>query len=439
MKINKNITLNSQHFTSITDDTQIALADSQSLFLKTKMNEKYHHQIEHLPSITAQDLSSFFTLNPKLIGITGTNGKTTTSALIAHSLQTLGFKVALLGTRGFFINSNQITPKGLTTPTLLELYAMIEKAQDCDFFVMEVSSHAIIQERIAGLSFTLKAISNITSDHLDFHKTLQEYIRVKNSFFKQDCLEVINSDDCNIIQTPTSITYSLNHHAQFYAKNLLYTPTIKADIFHQNQFSPLSLAMCGRHNLYNAICAIATLSSLTQLPLQAITESLKDFQGVEGRMQIISHSPLIIVDFAHTHDGMEKILESFKGQKISVVFGAGGDRDPTKRPKMGKVAEQYAQKLYITSDNPRTEDPQSIIDEILQGISDTTKIRSTCIDRAKSIQQAIIELQNDEVLFVLGKGDETYQIIGEEKIHFDDRETILSMLESQKDFKKEYQ
>lgn len=429
MKIEKHITFNNQEFSSLTDDSITASEDLGSLFVKTTMNQKYHDSIAHLPYIEEKDLPTYFEISPKLIGITGTNGKTTTAALMAHSLQNLGYQVALLGTRGFFINGERKRPKGLTTPTILELYSLIEEAKECDYFVMEVSSHAIVQNRILGLDFALKALSNITRDHLDFHKDIQEYIQVKNSFFAGEGLHIINADESNA-QVESKITYSLNDKADFYALSYQTSPSITATICSKNQKEDLHLGMCGKHNLYNALCSIASIASLTSHSLKEIVESLSDFGGVEGRMEIISHSPLIIVDFAHTDDGMEKILESFADKKIAVLFGAGGDRDKTKRPKMGEVAQRYAQKIYITSDNPRSENPQSIITEILQGITQESKVKSINPIREQAIERAIRELEDDEILFVLGKGDETYQIIGHQKIHFDDREVIADVLKS---------
>lgn len=431
MKVNKNFIYEGHSYTSLCDDSIQASEDLNSLFVRTTMNQKYHDSVAHLPSIDESELKNFFTLSPKIIAITGTNGKTTTAALIDHALRKLGYKVALLGTRGFFIDAERKQPKGLTTPTILELYSYIEEAKECDFFVMEVSSHAIVQNRILGLDFALKALTNITSDHLDFHKDLQEYRRVKNSFFDGTCLEVINADEPNAqIQAPY-LEYSLCKEADVYSLSYFSSPFIEANIIAQEEKGILKSPMCGKHNLYNLLCAITSIKTLTQHSLQEILESLQDFEGVEGRMQIVSKKPLIIVDFAHTHDGIEKILESFEGKKISVLFGAGGDRDKSKRPKMGEVVQRYAQKIYVTSDNPRSENPQDIILDILSGMKQDESIRSINPIREQAIEQAIREQEEDEILFVLGKGDETYQIIGHQKIHFDDREVIASVLKSQ--------
>lgn len=427
MKLSKTLFKDHQQFQFLSDDSR-DLDDPQCLLVKTTMNAQYFTGIQK-PFIDEHQLHQYFKLPSKIIGITGTNGKTTTAALIAHILLENHYKVALLGTRGFFINAQRCRAKGLTTPTILELYALLEEASDCDFFIMEVSSHAIVQNRIAGLRFDAKVLTNISSDHLDFHKTLKEYIRVKNSFFDQSSLEITNADENNAHIT-SSISYALQNKSDFYASSFCTTPLIQAQIHSPNQTAMLNLKMCGQHNLYNALAAIATIASTTPLSLQQITQSLETFQGVEGRMEIISSSPLIVVDFAHTHDGMEKVLSSFEGEKNIILFGAGGNRDKNKRPKMGAVAEKYAQKIYLTSDNPRNEDPNQIIQDIAQGICDQGKIVSINPDRLKSIQEAITHLKDDENLFILGKGDESYQIIQDQEIPFDDREIIRAVLES---------
>lgn len=432
MKVNKEITYKNRLYTSLCDDSMQALQDSDSLFVRTTMNQKYHESVAHLPSIDESELREFFDFSVKIIGITGTNGKTTTASIMDYSLRKLGYKVALLGTRGFFINGERKAPKGLTTPTILELYSRIDQARDCDFFVMEVSSHAIVQNRILGLDFALRALTNITSDHLDFHKNLQEYHQVKNSFLMGSGIRVVNIDDPNVNINVPYIGYSLSKNAHLYTLQFVSSPSIKAVLMSEGESVKLESLMCGKHNLYNLLCAIASIQALTHHTLDEIAKSLEGFGGVEGRMQIVSQEPLIIVDFAHTHDGIEKILESFRGKKISVLFGAGGDRDRSKRPKMGEVVQKYAQKIYITSDNPRSENPQDIIVDILSGMQQDQSIRAINPIREQAIEQAIREQEEDEILFVLGKGDETYQIIGHQKIYFDDREVIASVLKSRK-------
>ena len=433
MRLTKKLSYHNHDFSAITDDNRCA--DSQTLLVKTAQNAKYCDKIQS-PSIEAKDLPEIFALPKHIVGITGTNGKTTTAACIYSILLDLGYKVALLGTRGFFINGEEIKPKGLTTPPVLELYENFECAQDCDYFIMEVSSHAIAQERIAGVDFAFKILPHITSDHLDFHGNVEEYVRVKNSFFANDTLKLINADEKQAtynqqnalsygIESPANMNvraYSLKYGICAHIAWNESTPTTP-----QPQESTIHSNLYGKYNLYNLLCAVSACKILTNATLDEICEKLKHFGGVSGRMEIISQNPLVIVDFAHTHDGMKQIFEAFMHHKIVVLFGAGGDRDMSKRAKMGAVAQQYAQRIYLTSDNPRNENPDSIIAMILEGISERSK---TIIEsnRQKAIELALRDLASDEVLLVLGKGDETYQIIGEKKIPFDDREIIREML-----------
>lgn len=300
---------------------------------------------------------------------------------------------------------------------------------------MEVSSHAIVQNRIEGLHFDLRILTNITSDHLDYHKTLENYISVKNSFFSNPAdLKLINKDEPNahyILEK--AITYGIESPATLNAKAYSLQEGITAQIAYGKEEATMECTLFGKHNLYNALAAIGAVKLLENVPLNEICKRLENFGGVLGRMQVVHQTPLIIVDFAHTEDGMEKIFQSFLHRKIAVVFGAGGDRDKLKRPKMGLCAAKYAQKLYITSDNPRSEIPIQIMQEILSGIPQDLRNRREILleeSRAKAIRIAIQNLKNDEVLLILGKGDETYQIIGNKTLHFDDCEEVQKALES---------
>lgn len=415
---------------NLTDNTQEI--DKNSIFVKTALNEKY---AKNLPCkvIVPNELKNYLLPQPKIIGITGTNGKTTTASCIYSMLLTLGFKAALIGTRGVFINDAQVAPKGLTTPTLLELYHFINMAsqQQCDFVIMEVSSHGIAQKRIKGLEFALKILTNIQSDHLDFHKTMQNYIDTKNAFFADSGLKLINKDcDLARFNVENTYTYGIENVANLKVEAYSARPNIHSLIlwndFRTKKSEHISIesALTGKYNLYNIIAAIAAVRLvLPDLSLEQIAQSLGEFGGVEGRMQVVHRNPLVVVDFAHTAEGMQNVFEAFLGAKIVVVFGAGGNRDKTKRPKMGKIAEIYAQKIYITSDNPRNERAEDIIDEILGGITNKEKVIVEA-NRKNAIISALKDLQSDEILLILGKGDETYQIIGDKKIPFDDRQIV---------------
>ena len=428
----------------ITDDTRKICKDS--IFLITPQNEKFLNNLtSSIKTIHREDLSQYFNTNIKIIGITGTNGKTTISAAIYSMLLDMGYSVALLGTRGMFINDKKMKEKGLTTPSLLELYQNIDMAVECgcDYFIMEVSSHAIKQERIFGLEFHAKVLSNITSDHLDFHKTLDDYIQTKMDFLKSgNCPKIINFDDTHgsaLRFFPNVFGYGVENKSHFFVSAY----SLKDGIFarlnalrerfgnqkndEKYEESDINSSLFGMFNLYNLMAAILTIKVISNRDLSEICEFCANFGGVSGRMEVVSKKPLIIVDFAHTTDGMIKVFESFKDKNISVVFGAGGDRDSTKREKMGHCASLYADKIYITSDNPRSESPEKIIQEIAKGANNHQSLQ-LIVDRKEAIKLAISELPDDWVLLILGKGDENVQIFKDYEIHFSDKECVLELL-----------
>ncbi len=420
------------HFLS--DDSREILSSNNSnkFFVETTLNRRFSDEVRKngIAIISPNDLQKYLQNNVKIIGITGTNGKTTIASAMYSMLLSLGFKCALLGTRGFFVNDRQISPKGLTTPTLLELYYDIHIAslEGCKYFVMEVSSHAIVQNRIEGLDFSLKILSNITSDHLDFHKSIVEYERVKNSFFSDDTLKLINKDSPNAkYNLANSYTYGIENignlsPSAYSVKDCINAHIIWNDFRHKiTEQSMLESNLVGKYNLYNLLASIAGVKLVeSDISLESISKVLEEFGGVCGRMEVVHTKPLVVVDFAHTPDGMKNVFEAFLGRKIKVVFGAGGDRDKLKRPMMGKIAERYATKIYLTSDNPRNENAEAIIDDILGGISHKHKVIVES-NRKIAIELALKELCNDEILLILGKGDESYQIIGNRTIPFDDR------------------
>lgn len=425
------IEVDASEFKFISDNSKEC--DDRTAFLITKSSQKYVEDAERngaKVSVNPEDLKEFLNLNIKIVGVTGTNGKTTTSALIYSLLLDLGYRVAMLGTRGFFINDKLISKKTLTTPSLLELYSNIHLATEkkCDFFIMEVSSHAIAQERIEGLEFALKIHTNITQDHLDYHKSLQEYIAVKNSFFADESPKLINKDDKKIeFNFKNAYTYSLEVASVFkimaYSLNDGVSAVIKGydetETFHSNLY--------GLFNLYNLCAGISAVQILTKKPLKDICDEVDNFAGVSGRMEIINEEPLVIVDFAHTPDGMKQVFDSFKNRDITVVFGAGGDRDKSKRALMGKNAEIFAKKIILTNDNPRSEKPLDIIEDILNGIDKKDKVK-IIEDREEAIKFAIKNQNSSEIVLILGKGDEEYQIIGDKKIAFNDKIVVKKLL-----------
>ncbi len=419
-------------FGFITDDTKAI--NSESIFLLTAQNTKYFNLLETKPLyITPDELIKKWHLEDlKVVGVTGTNGKTSTTAGIYSFLLDLGYGCALLGTRGFYANEKCLEAKKMTTPSIFEIIndMRLAKENGCDFFVMEVSSHAIVQKRIEGLKFALKIHTNVTSDHLDYHKTVEEYRAVKSQFFDDETPKLLNKDEIEFITyNPVNAqSYGLDNPATFKVQAFSLKNGITAGINHLGEEVTFSSPMVGLFNLYNLMAGIGAVSMLTSAPLSKICEVVENFGGVAGRMEVVSSNPLIIVDFAHTDDGMLKVFESMKDHDIVTVFGAGGDRDKLKRPLMGAVASRFAKKIYVTSDNPRSEEPEVIIKEILAGIKDQTHTRAM-VDRAFAISEAMRELQSGEVLLILGKGDEDYQEIKGEKYHFDDREIVRKILE----------
>ena len=415
----------------LTDDT--TAINSETKFLLTAQNRKYFEKLEKKPnSITPLELITKWQLaNLKVVGVTGTNGKTTVTAAIYSFLLDLGENPALLGTRGFFVNEERIEEKSMTTPSILHILVAMKVAKEkgANYFIMEVSSHAIDQKRIEGLEFALKIHTNVTSDHLDYHGTVEEYRRVKSLFFADESPKLLNKDDIKNItyNFKGAQSYGVDEPSTFKVQAFSLQSGITAGIKHLNTEATFHSPMVGLFNLFNLMAAIGACTMLTGRNVSEICEVVSNFAGVAGRMEVVSQDPLVIVDFAHTDDGMIQVLDSMKDREIAVVFGAGGDRDQGKRPRMGAVAAKFAKKVYVTSDNPRSEAPEAILQDILVGIKEQSHTRAM-VDRAFAIQEALKELEEGEVLMILGKGDETSMEINGEKIHFDDREIVRALL-----------
>lgn len=418
-------------FQYITDDT--ADINGQTIFLKTAQNSKYYDRLDTQPqSITPSQLISIWGLDAiKVVGVTGTNGKTTVTAAIYSFLLDLGENPALQGTRGVFAKDNRIEDKSMTTPSILETLYNMKQTKDmgCSYFIMEVSSHAIEQKRIEGIRFALKVHTNVTSDHLDYHGTVEEYRRVKSLFFADDTPKLLNKDDIkNITYNPIKAqSYGVDEPATFKVQAFSLVHGITAGIKHLQEEATFHSPMVGLFNLFNLMAAVGSVVMLTGKKIDEVCEVVENFAGVAGRMEVVSREPLVIVDFAHTADGMYQVLDSIKDRDISVVFGAGGNRDKSKRPKMGAVAGRFAQKIYVTSDNPRDEIPEMILEDILVGLRGKDGVVATP-DRRLAIKMALDDLKSDEVLLILGKGDEDYQEIKGIKHHFDDREVAREFL-----------
>ena len=418
-------------FAFITDDTTALGEDT--LFLKTAQNTPYFEKLDPQPAyIEPKELIKLWGLDSmRVVGVTGTNGKTTVTAAIYSFLLDLGEKPALQGTRGLFAHEERIEEKSMTTPSILETLHNMKQTADmgCNYFIMEVSSHAIDQKRIEGITFALKVHTNVTSDHLDYHGTIEEYRRVKSLFFADDTMKLLNKDDIKHItyNWRNAFSYGVDEPATYKVQAFSLIDGITAGIKYMQEEVTFHSPMVGLFNLFNLMAAIGSVHLLTKRPLQEICDVVENFAGVAGRMEVVSTDPLVIVDFAHTDDGIHAVLESMKDRDISVVFGAGGNRDKAKRPRMGAVAGRYANKIYVTSDNPRDEVPEMILEDILVGLVGKENV-TACPDRRLAIKMALEALEPNEVLLILGKGDETYQEIKGEKYPFDDREVVRELL-----------
>ncbi|HEF9732285.1 TPA: UDP-N-acetylmuramoyl-L-alanyl-D-glutamate--2,6-diaminopimelate ligase [Campylobacter coli] len=369
--------------------------------------------------------------NIKIIGITGTNGKTTTAAAIYSILLDLGFKCGLCGTRGAFINDEQIDEKSLTTSPILKTleYLQLATQKKCDFFIMEVSSHALVQNRIEGLKFAAKIFTNITQDHLDFHGNFENYKAAKELFFTDESLKFINKDTLMIkFNVRNAFTYGIENPSLYQVKAYSLEDGISAIVALKDQSFHIDSPLLGLFNLYNLLAASACVNELVKPNLKDLEKAISGFGGVCGRVEQVAND--VIVDFAHTPDGIEKVLDTLKNKKLIVVFGAGGDRDKTKRPLMGKIVEHFAKIAIITSDNPRSEEPKDIMNEILSGFQNPDKALMI-EDRKEAINKALKLKEKDDLVVILGKGDENTQEIKGIKYPFSDKAVVNEILKNQ--------
>lgn len=376
----------------------------------------------------------------KLVGITGTNGKTTTVTLLHRLFRQHGCHVGLLSTIVNKIDEDEI-PATHTTPDAVSLNALLRRMVDagCQYAFMEVSSHSVVQHRIAGLTFAGGIFSNITHDHLDFHLTMANYIAAKKMFFDnmpKDAFALTNVDDRNgmvmVQNCPGRVhTYSLKKMADFRCK-------VVEDTFQGLQLEingkEVWTRLVGRFNAYN-LTAIYAAAVLCGIDSDEALRLLSSLEAAEGRFQYVSGKGVTaIVDYAHTPDALENVLETIndirrQNQLLYTVVGCGGDRDKTKRPEMAKIACQMSDKLVLTSDNPRTEDPESILDDMEAGLTDEQKVQAVRItDRRQAIKTAVMMAREGDIILVAGKGHEKYQDVNGVKHHFDDVEELQKML-----------
>ena len=372
----------------------------------------------------------------KLVGITGTNGKTTTATLLYDLVRAMGYKAGLISTVVYKIDGREVEATH-TTPDPVRLNVLMREMADagCEYCFMEVSSHAIVQERIRGLHFTGGIFSNITHDHLDYHKTFAEYIRAKKLFFDnlpKEAFALINIDDRNgrvMVQNTraTVKTLSLQSMADFRCKILETHPDgmeLRID------GREVWVHFLGRFNAYNLLCVYAA-ALLLGADREEVLQIMSTLHPVSGRFEFVraADGTTAIVDYAHTPDALEKVLQTVEeirrpGQQLFVLCGCGGDRDKTKRPEMAQIAVKYATTAILTSDNPRHEDPDAILDDMVAGLAPGDRYLRIA-DRAEAIRTAAMLAKPGDILLLAGKGHETYQIVGDVKNHFDDKEEAL--------------
>lgn len=377
----------------------------------------------------------------QLIGVTGTNGKTTVTTLLKSVLEQLtGAKVGLIGTIHNEIGDT-VLPTERTTPESYALQQLLRQMADagCNYVVMEVSSHAIALERIAGLHYAVGAFTNLTEDHLDFHKTMDDYAQTKAQLFERCDATVINLDDAyaeTMLQHAVGevCTTGVTHTAALTAQNIdLCADHVAFDVLHDGKRVPVYLEIPGGFTVYNALSVLGVTLQLG-LPLEKTAAALRNVGHVKGRVEVVptpGTDYTVLIDYAHTPDALENVLRSVRGYckgRLIAVFGCGGDRDPIKRPIMGKIGVENADLAVITSDNPRTEDPEAIISDILHGVQETQKPYVVIPDRREAIRWAMAHAQRDDIIVLAGKGHETYQIIGTEYRHLDEREEVATYL-----------
>ena len=375
-----------------------------------------------------------------IIGVTGTNGKTTTAYLTYQTLNKLGSKTAYIGTIGFYLPDEDFIELPNTTPNILDLYELFLTAKEhgCENVMMEVSSHALDQKRVQGITFKVAAFTNLTQDHLDYHKTMENYLAAKMLILKQlNGPMLINADD------PASTKWlEAYDKCQTYGFNAIdykiidYQDTengTQINFVHNGTDYSVETNLRSKFNVYNYLTALSIINNLG-FSVEDIVKVTPNIYPPKGRCEIIKvKDGEAVIDYAHTPDAVEKIIDAFsenKRARVITLIGCGGDRDPKKRPIMGNIATEKSDYVVFTSDNPRTEDPKKIMEDIIAGVhTDNYEIEP---DRRKAIKKALDLMNKDDVVLILGKGHEDYQILGHDKIHLDDSEEVKKYIESHK-------
>ena len=400
------------------------------------------------------DLAAIFYHNPSLelnlMGVTGTNGKTTVCHLVQKIFEQARKKCALIGTLGYKLSSkDDYLEAKHTTPQAPQMQETLQKILKSDVLnvITEVSSHALEQFRVKNCNFSGAIFTNLTQDHLDYHITMENYFNAKAKLFvglKKDNFAIINNDDkyakrlISLIDKEVDIiTYGIKNKSDVIAKNVEFmSDGVTFDCVYKDNIVNFKLHLNGMFSVYNCLAAIG-VGLANNIGLQVIKEALEGTRSVAGRFEIVRTNPMVIVDYAHTPDGLENILRAAreltpKNGNLICMFGCGGNRDCTKRPKMGKIAQQLCDKIVITSDNPRQEDPQQIITDILSGLT-LINPKTVFVESDRHLAIKLLKDISDvnDVLVLAGKGHEDYQILADKTIHFDDREEVNKIFEVQ--------
>lgn len=376
-----------------------------------------------------------------LIGVTGTNGKTSSTYLLKAILEEAGHTVGLIGTIRNLIGDREIAA-GHTTPDAYDLQDMFAQMADagCDYAVMEISSHALDQGRVEGCHFDAGIFTNLTQDHLDYHGTMEAYAAAKKRLFSLCDVAVLNKDDAwypvmSAALPCKAVTFSeKDNSADHVAHNITERPDgVTFDMVSPGAIGRVRLATPGRFSVYNALCAASCAYTLG-IPFETITQALSRAGIVKGRAEVVptGRDFTVVIDYAHTPDGLVNICNTLNACKVGrlvTVFGCGGDRDRTKRPKMGAAAAQLSDFVVVTSDNPRSEEPQAIIDDILPGVKEAGTPYIVIPNRVEAIRWAVTNAESGDTVLLAGKGHETYQILKEGTIHLDEREVVAEALE----------
>ena len=375
-----------------------------------------------------------------MLAVTGTNGKTSVTYMVKSVAETAGKKVGLIGTIQNLIGEEKVYTER-TTPESVDLFALLRRMADkgVDLVVMEVSSHALAQQRVAGIPFKAGLFTNLTQDHLDYHKTFENYRAAKKKLFAQCGIAILNGDDetAAYMKEGLSIpvwTMGIHHPGEFYARGIeITTQGASFHLFTPQGNGRISLHISGLFSVYNAM-GTAALCTAAGIPFSCIVKGLEGLRGVAGRLECVDTGDRpfsVYVDYAHTPDALQNVLETARGftrGRLISVFGCGGDRDHGKRPIMGEIGGRYSDHVILTSDNPRTEDPMDILKAVEEGVKRTATPYIVTENRREAIREALEEAGDGDVIVIAGKGHESYQEINGVRHHFDDKEIVLSLL-----------